>query len=514
MSAEDRILCEKFLQDPTTNPVTGTRLIKDKGPYNRYVELCQQFRLIQGQHMLPNIGGSTQIPTRIGQVTDNPLPEMRQSTVKSPMRTTVKSSSKPPIKSPTKTTAKSPIKTTVKSSIQTPIKSSTRTTGKSPTITNAKSSTRITGKSPTITNVKSSTRTTVNGPGWTIDKSVNQIPKISLNISATPSSTDKSFTGIPDADLMILVNTNSIEDIVNIYNTSKYFRNLLNQPSSWDVVQKYFELFQLNNFIEVAILKQELEKSKVKKKIYRGNNIYDFKSGDRVVITSKPENYVVVDVKSPNITLQEVDMFGRPSSDELIVGKLQGDKMWRKPWGWYYQEEYELLGIIFGIKNPAGYRIKSLRSPYLKYKTLPSEMQHGKPIEDYVYYSTPYTHAAYLTKLETIPGLLNQNKSLSYIVYKLTQDVPGFQAEPGMLVEVLRKCNDMGCLTNIYYIEAMDYDKLVLKIVPELSPAYGYRQIPDTIIAIKKDDTWYEENTGEHLNLIFGSGNIHNYALP
>ena len=34
--------CEKFLKDPTTNPKTGKRMMKNKGPYLRYKQLCEQ----------------------------------------------------------------------------------------------------------------------------------------------------------------------------------------------------------------------------------------------------------------------------------------------------------------------------------------------------------------------------------------------------------------------------------------------------------------------------------------
>jgi hypothetical protein len=412
--------------------------------------LCKQFGLLQEQGLTPNVN----ISTRREQVTEKTSPKVRQSPVKIQIRTTVKN--------PTRT-------------------SKNQTLHINPT---------------------------------------SKISTIALDM-------DKIFTGIPDTDLMILINTNSIKDIVNIYNTSKYFRNLLNQPSSWKVVQQYFKVFQLNNFLEVAILKQELDKTKMKYKLYRGNEIYDFTPGDRVIITSKPENYVVVEVKSPNITLQQVDMFGRPSkgfnlpsSDKLITGKLRGDKAKGIAWGWYYGcdfgwyygQDLKTTEWLFGINNDAGYRITSLDSPYLKYKTLPSEMQHGKPIKDEESF---YSHGdeAYLTKLKRIAGLITSNGTIKNIYYKMPQFIPDFEPEIGTLVEVMRECKGKtACVTNIYYIEAMEYGKLLLKLVPEISPAYGYGQIPDTIIAIKKDDTWYEKSTDQHLNLIFGSGYVHNYV--
>jgi hypothetical protein len=432
MSEEDLELCEKFIRDPTRNPLTGVRLIKDKGPYNNYINLCKKYGLS---------------PLTVSQQTPNTTTQAR-------------------VKSPTKT--RSPANKRQTSSV----KISPRTQGQ-------------------------------HLPTSNITPDMNRI-----------------FTGIPDTDLIILLNTNSLSDIVAISNTSRYFRNLLNKRSSWNRLQHHFGIFQLNNFQELAILKQELEKTKIRYKEYRGNKIYDFRSGDRVLITSKPENYVVVNVKSPNITLQEVDMFGTPSSDNLITGKLDGSKNWNKPWQWYYNEKIENIGmtsslaISFGINNDAGFRIRTLDSPYLKYKTLPSDMQHGKPVEDSNHFTSPPNKGKdYLIKLNKIPGLMTHHGTIKVITYKEFQFIPNFKPEPGMLVEVLQQCPLWSsCLTNIYYIETMYDEKLLLKIVPELSPDHEYSNISDTFTAVKKNDTWYDTNTGRFLTLIFGSGNIHNYG--
>jgi hypothetical protein len=119
----------------------------------------------------------------------------------------------------------------------------------------------------------------------------------------------------------------------------------------------------------LAILKQELQKSKLEYKNYHGYAICNFKCGDRVIIKYRCENYVVVDVedinpalvqshRSPvsNITLQQVDILGRALSDNLIVGTLS-KKYTYMPFAWYNTEQYP---IIFGINDDEGVRIKSV----------------------------------------------------------------------------------------------------------------------------------------------------------
>jgi hypothetical protein len=439
MSEEDLKLCEIFIRDPTRNPLTGARMIKDKGPYNSYVKLCEKNGL--------SLVTSSQSNLDTANKTDD--------------RTAVKSSTK--AKTATNKT------TTLSVKILAPI-------------------------------------TDTNLPNKTITLSTNRV-----------------FTGIPDTDLMILLNTNSLIDIIAIFNTSKYFRNLLNKQASWNILQQHFGIFQLNNFPELAILNRELEKTKIRHRVHKGKEIYDFRPGDRVVIKSvnpssahKRENYVVVNVKSPNITLQEVDIFGTPVSNNLILGTLKGRKRENVPWNWYYIGREGLnfnlcLAIAFGINNHAGFCIKTLDSPYLKYKTLPNMLQHGKPIEESYCISFPHgKDGDYYIKLEQIPCLMYRT-ALKVTTYKEFQLISDFKPEPGMLVEVIRESQLSTALTNIYYIDKIYDNKLLLKIVHELSPDCKYSDMSDTLIAVNKNDCWYEINSDQLLTLIFGSGIIHKY---
>jgi hypothetical protein len=459
MSEEELKLCENFIRDPTRNPLTGARLMKDKGPYNSYIKLCEKCGL------LPVTSSDRSV------ITPNKIDT--QAIVETPTETTLPAKTK-------------------QTSMCTP-------------------SVKICAPS-----VKICTPSVKICPPGSEQK---------LSTANITSEINRIFTGIPDTDLMILLNTNSFTDIVAIFNTSTYFRNLLNKRSSWNILQQHFGIFRLNNFQELAILKQELEKAKIRYKEYRKNKIYDFRTGDRVVIRAEPEimapqpeNYVVVNVKSCNITLQEVNMFGKPVSNNLIAGKLEGNKREGKRWHWYYTGKNENISsectyaITFGINNDAAFCIKTLDSPYLKYKTLPQDMQHGKPIEQsYYFIFPPDKDESYLRKLKEIPCLIYQS-ALKVTTYQGFQFVPNFKAQPGMLVELVQECQLLTALTNIYYIERMYEDTLLLKIVPELSPDYEYSNLSDTLKAVNKNDSWYDINTGQNLTLIFGSGIIHRYG--
>src|SRR5258708_13279237 len=41
MNMDNEALCREFLKYPNINPKTGKRLVKDKGPYNKYVDMCR-----------------------------------------------------------------------------------------------------------------------------------------------------------------------------------------------------------------------------------------------------------------------------------------------------------------------------------------------------------------------------------------------------------------------------------------------------------------------------------------
>lgn len=46
---EEKELCIKFLANPKVNPKTGKRLIKDKGPYQEYLNLCYKHGFVVGE---------------------------------------------------------------------------------------------------------------------------------------------------------------------------------------------------------------------------------------------------------------------------------------------------------------------------------------------------------------------------------------------------------------------------------------------------------------------------------
>jgi hypothetical protein len=184
------------------------------------------------------------------------------------------------------------------------------------------------------------------------------------------------FTGVDDTDLLILIKTNSLNDIVNIYNTCKYFRRLLNKPSIWNNIQKHFELFKLNKFLELALLEQELNKYNAKcnhsfyhsRYNYPSNSkryyeyILNFKRGDRVVMEFKPENYLVLGILFPYLTLVQVDMCGQVISEELIVHKYNKKlRLWTN-----INHRKEGLKIEFGINDNSGVRIYDINSSELK----------------------------------------------------------------------------------------------------------------------------------------------------
>jgi hypothetical protein len=197
-------------------------------------------------------------------------------------------------------------------------------------------------------------------------------------------NTNKIFTGIQELDLTILLNTKSLEDIINAYNLSKYFRNILNKQSTWQALKQYFGIFKLNNFQELVILKQELRKSKRNYKNYYGSAIYDFKCGDRVIMECEPENYVVVKVEYgrytalplgsligrpvSNITLQQVDILGNPLSDNLIVGSVREGSGGVDPDSGmsfvesHYIAQHKIRVMHFGINDNEGISIQNVNT--------------------------------------------------------------------------------------------------------------------------------------------------------
>lgn len=56
-------LCLKFLSNPGINPKTGKRLIKGKGPYQQYMELCRKHRFVIGDEQIGVLYNVDKLPS-------------------------------------------------------------------------------------------------------------------------------------------------------------------------------------------------------------------------------------------------------------------------------------------------------------------------------------------------------------------------------------------------------------------------------------------------------------------
>jgi hypothetical protein len=172
----------------------------------------------------------------------------------------------------------------------------------------------------------------------------------------------------------IILNNSDYRTISSILSTSKNISKLL--P---DYTKKIF----------LGVLEIELHHvNKNKNKIVFDRVVYDFKIGDRIFshVNEAPpfknytgKNYVVMSTTDTNAKIKRVDILGNIIDDKLIkihIGIFD-------EYEWTNEKTTKIFspGILLFDKGPL---IHNLESPYLKYKTLPWDIETNNPELDMI----------------------------------------------------------------------------------------------------------------------------------
>jgi hypothetical protein len=144
--------------------------------------------------------------------------------------------------------------------------------------------------------------------------------------------------GIIDIDRVILLFFDNLEQLLSIYNTSLYLREVLNDEYTFDLLKQKWGLDCCSKFMDVLALNKELEYAQpVYRRLYN-REIYYFDVGDRVNTQIRKsyygkeislKNYVVVQAKARSVTLKEVDLFGNVLSEKCKTATLSDTRTWR-----------------------------------------------------------------------------------------------------------------------------------------------------------------------------------------
>ena len=187
-------------------------------------------------------------------------------------------------------------------------------------------------------------------------------------------------TGNEDIDILILLNT-GLKEIVSLYKISRKARLFLDKPKIFQIIKDKYHIYAgyINSVEDLVKLDQELIKAKPRCKLYHNQQIEDFRPNDRII--SGGTNFVVNTVeqvgKNYFITVYKSDLYGNRIDTNIFEGKLA--KNAHQSWRWLinmalqisvFQYESVKFGILLFKHGP---QIKTLESPFLKYKTLPVE---------------------------------------------------------------------------------------------------------------------------------------------
>lgn len=235
-----------------------------------------------------------------------------------------------------------------------------------------------------------------------------------------PKVTVDKIKNLSDQELdyltkILYMKTENIESIINIL---KYSRKIL--PFNFQLeYQNVFEYIDNKEFLDSL----EVELRHVNYNKIKQIETYNFKVGDRVFIKMDDNRYqfVVMSIKFHDMELRAVDVLGNIISDEVFLA-------FRNPftykWGIieFYGELYP--GILLFNFGP---EIKNLNSPYLKYKSLPSNL---------------YPRIPELNMTVTIYNY-NERKNELYYIYKLADHFMTIESVEGLTnhIRLVKKDN-------------------------------------------------------------------------
>jgi hypothetical protein len=171
--------------------------------------------------------------------------------------------------------------------------------------------------------------------------------------------------GIVELDRQIILEA-KISDLINMYNVSHYFTDLLDDPYTFLIFKNKYPFTVMTSFQDFLTLNDEL-KTTIKRP---GKSVYHpeiYLPGDRLytgLYDVNTNNYKVMTVASNDeLYLYKVDMLGVPSENILI--KATGAYP-------YVEENGKHRQLFRGIiKHQLGPEITSIDSPFLLYKTNP-----------------------------------------------------------------------------------------------------------------------------------------------
>jgi hypothetical protein len=174
-------------------------------------------------------------------------------------------------------------------------------------------------------------------------------------------------TGIIELDRQIIAEA-SISDLINMYDVSHYFRDLLDDPYTFVIFKNKYPFTVMTSFQDFLTLNDELKTTiprPIDPDFRMGRQLY--LPGDRLLSESSQitmNNYKVIKVVSKEkLHLYKVDMLGNPIEKDLI------EAIDEYP---YVMENGVPVPLYKGIlKHQLGPRIKSIDSPFLLYKTNP-----------------------------------------------------------------------------------------------------------------------------------------------
>jgi hypothetical protein len=243
---------------------------------------------------------------------------------------------------------------------------------------------------------------------------------------------NKKLVSKPKYDINSLLEIDSLEKLVDLYYENTDVQNILNNTEYFNQIRQKHHLRMIRDLNGLLKIREGLDATKIKNKLYNGHIVPDFSTGDRIIF--RGDNYIIISSSDTKINFQKVDVFGRFENNIIRTGLLTHNSLLanERLWFWYITDmsrepnipnDIIRRGILLYSNGP---QITSLDSIFLKYITIPYDRQQSTRPEVGMLVS--------VQNIETIPYY-----SYVYLITDITEnvlklkyiDMPESEANPG-----------------------------------------------------------------------------------
>ncbi|CAK7994706.1 Hypothetical protein POVR1_LOCUS230 [uncultured virus] len=164
------------------------------------------------------------------------------------------------------------------------------------------------------------------------------------------------FTGVDEIDSNILLQMDSLDELVRLSHEYPRIIKFLNNPELFEKLRDRHDLFYIRTVNELFKFATDLKTLQSRTKTHYGHTVNDYRVGDRVIFGRR--NYKVIAAKPKEIQLKEVNYLGNHLSDAILIGVLTHNEGLNRYRRWYWTSQ-DVAGKKLNVES--SYDLQILR---------------------------------------------------------------------------------------------------------------------------------------------------------